>query len=142
MTPAYTPHHFRLEEFLPPKVFNDLAAANTLWKGWLLVDERMLRSADQLRDKFGALTINDWHRGGTRDECGLRVPGMVNFKPYSQHSFGRALDAVSRTLSGDDMRRYILAHPDEFPFLTTLEKDVSWLHADVRNCQRIELVNP
>lgn len=142
MTPSYAPRYFRLEEFLPPRIFQDLAATNSLWKGWLLIDERLLRTADQLREKFGALTINDWHNGGTRDECGLRVPGMVNFKPYSQHSFGRAIDAISRSLSGEDMRKHILGNQDDFPFITALERGVSWLHADVRNCQRIELVNP
>ena len=142
MTPAYTPRHFRLEEFLPPKIHADLAAANALWKGWLLLDERILRTADALREKFGALTVNNWHTGGDRDECGLRVPGMVNFKPYSQHSFGRAIDCISRSLTGEDMRKYVMANRDQFPHATAMEQGVNWLHIDCRNAPRITLVNP
>lgn len=142
MTPAYTPRFFTLEEFLPPTIHADLAAADALWKGWLLLDERIVRTADQLREKFGAITINNWHTGGDRVASGLRVPGSPHYKPYSQHSFGRAIDCVSRSLSGEDMRKYIIANRDEFPFITTLERDVSWLHCDVRNAPQITLVSP
>ena len=142
VTPAYTPKFFVLEEFLPPQVFTNLSETNALWKGWLLIDERILRSADQLRAKFGALIINNWHTGGEFRQRGLRVPGMSFFKPYSQHSFGRAIDCTSKSLSAHDMRQYIIAHREEFPFITRMEQGVSWLHADCANAPRITLVNP
>ena len=142
MTPAYTPRYFQLQEFLPPAIHADLAASNALWKGWLLIDERILRTADALREKFGALTINNWHVGGEYQQRGLRVPGMSFFKPYSQHSFGRAIDCTSRTLSGEDMRRYVMANREQFPFITRMEQGVSWLHADCANAPPITLVSP
>ncbi len=142
MMPAYTPRHFVLQEFLPPALHAELVRTNTLWKGWLLLDERLLRTADALRDKLGALTINDWHRGGPRDECGLRVAGMQNFKPTSQHSYGRAADAISKTLSAEDMRRYLRANLAQFPLLTRVERGVNWLHFDVANATPLTEVDP
>lgn len=142
MNLAYESRHFGLDEYLPEPVFLQLAKDNMLWKGWLMLDERLLRTDDALRDKFGALTINDWHRGGHRVASGLRIPGQAEYKPTSQHSFGRASDKISASLSADDMRKYILAHPDDFPLLTAMEQGVNWLHTDVRNCTRISLVNP
>jgi hypothetical protein len=138
----YQATHFKLEEFLPPQLFADLAARNQLWKGWMILDERMVRTADQLREKLGLLIINDWHRGGTRDECGLRTPGMANYKVTSQHSYGRAADAISKTLSAEDMRKYIRTHLQEFPFLTRIERGVSWLHFDVGNATQLTEVDP
>ena len=142
MIVPYVSRHFKLEEYLPPSLFEELRRTNTLWKGWLLLDERLLRTDDALRDKFGALVINDWYRGGSRDECGLRVPGMAHYSITKQHAYGRASDKISKTLSGADMRRYILEHQDDFPLLTCMEDKVTWLHTDHRNCQRITLVNP
>ncbi len=143
MMPLYQCRHFILQEFLPPKVFNELLAANALWKGWMLIDERMLRTADQLRDAFGVLTINNWHKPqGDRSQSGLRVPGMPTFKIASQHSYGRALDLISPTLSGEDMRKHILAHPEKFPFICRMERGVAWLHVDVGNATPITLVDP
>lgn len=141
MTPAYTPQHFVMQEFLPRQLYEQLVRDGMLWKGWLLIDERILRLADRLRDKLGSLRINDWHAGGTRNESGLRLPGMATFKQTSQHSFGRAIDCVSPSLSGEDMRRVILSEPAAFPELTAMEKDVTWLHVDVRNAPPIALVS-
>lgn len=139
---AYVPRHFVPQEFLPRQIYEQLERDGTLWKAWLLIDERLLRFYDAARERFGVLTINNWHAGGTRNESGLRLPGMATFKPTSQHSFGRAGDGISPSLSGEDMRRYILDHPDEFPTLHAIEIGTSWLHADVRNCVPIAQVNP
>lgn len=137
---AYTPKHFDLVEFLPKEVYEKLTA-ETKWKGWMMLDERMLRHADQCREAFGPLTINNWNIGGKRNESGLRVPGMATYNPFSQHSFGRAFDCVSSTWTGEKMRQYILANKDKFPYVTRMEKGTSWLHSDCGNAEPITLVN-
>lgn len=142
VTPAYVSRHFKLEEYLPRALFEDLARTNTLWKGALLLDERLLRTDDALRDAFGALVINDWHRGGHFNESGLRLPGMATYSPTKQHAYGRASDKKSKILSGAEMRKYILEHRDKYPLLTCMEEGVSWLHTDHRNCVPIALVAP
>lgn len=142
LAPAYVPRYFKLEEYLPPTLFERLRKAKALWKGWYLLDERLLRTDDALREEFGPLVLNDWHLGGTRDECGLRLPGMPHFKETSQHAYGRASDKASRQWSGGEMRQRILEKPDKFPLLMAMEIGVSWLHTDHRNCKRIALVRP
>lgn len=142
LVPAYVSKHFLAQEYLPRQLYEQLERDGMLWKCWYLIDERVLRTDDAMRERFGVLTINNWHAGGTRNESGLRLPGMATFKQTSQHAFGRASDKVSPSLSGEDMRRYVLDHPDEFPLLTTMERGVSWMHSDVRNAPRIALVDP
>ena len=63
------------------------------------------------------------------------------------HKKGGANDCEFKNATPKEVFIYILAHPDEFPLLTTLEdvdKTVFWLHFDVRNHGRegIWVVNP
>lgn len=140
MTLAYIPKHFVLQEFLPRQIYEQITPA-TMWKGWMMLDERMLRHADQCREAFGPLTINNWHIGGNRNESGLRISGMATYNPFSQHSFGRAFDCVSKVKTGEEMRQYILANKDKFPYVTRMEIGTSWLHSDCGNAPAITMVN-
>jgi hypothetical protein len=137
---AYVPKYFKLEEFLPKEIFSKLMP-ETMWKGYMMLDERMLRHADHCREAFGPLTINNWSTGGSRNESGLRVPGMKNYSQYSQHSFGRAFDCVSSTKTGEQMRQFILANKKDFPYVTRMEIGTSWLHSDCGNAEPITMVN-
>ena len=107
-----------------------------------MIDDRLLRLDDQLREKFGRIIINNWHTGGNREWSGLRTPESRYYSPTSQHTFGRASDKLFIDSTTDTVRNYILKNADEFPLLTSLELDVSWLHSDVRNCDRIKTYRP
>ncbi len=117
-----------IKELVSRKVFLDRGE-----KAWSLLDERALKTLDRLREKFGPITINDWSWGGSNEYRGLREPECKIGADYSQHRFGRAFDCKFRDISADTVREYILSNPKEFPFITSLEMNVTWLHFDVRN---------
>ncbi len=133
MNKIYIPDHFIIQEFVPPVVFEQRGN-----KAWELIDSRLAITADQLRKKFGPMTVNNWHLGGNRLWSGLRTEDSPYGSRYSQHRFGRAMDSLFSSSNVDDVRAYILDNPDEFPLIGSIEINTSWLHFDVRNCDRIK----
>lgn len=133
----YKPKFFRVEELVPRHVFQARGAAAIE-----LIDERVLITLDALREKFGPITVNNWVWGGNRQWSGLRTEQSPFGTAFSQHRFGRAVDCIFRNVTAEEVRQYILANPDEFPLITFVELDVSWLHFDVRNCPRITTWSP
>lgn len=133
----YKPHYFVVQEYVPPYIFKRYGQT-----AWEFLDDRLLRMDDALRDKFGPMTINNWHTGGDREWSGLRTPSSPYYSETSQHSYGRASDKIFHATNAEAVRQYILAHPDEFPLLMSLELATSWLHSDTRNCERIKTYKP
>ncbi len=133
----YQPRYFKVQELVPPSVFSDRGD-----KAIELIDERVLLTLDDLRETFGPCTINDWIFDGSYSQSGLRTPDAKEYSPTSQHSFGRAMDCKFKNYSADDIRNHILENRLLFPYITFMEDNTSWLHFDVRNCQRIVLWNP
>jgi len=127
----YIPKHFKPQEFVPPSVYNDRGD-----KSLQLIDDRILRIADYLRERYGSTTINNWCWGGNRQWSGLRTPDSPYYSMYSQHTMGRAVDCIFKGISAEEVREDI-KKSDILTDLTlnsvTLEDGVSWLHIDVRN---------
>ena len=136
---TYRCNHFQLHELLPPDLYYARGDA-----GWQLLDERLLRAIDALRDWYGPMTINNWYWGGEREWSGLRTPDSPYYSETSQHSYGRAADCLFADVPVEMVRTEILEHPDEpaHKRINSLELDVSWLHIDVRNCERIMTYRP
>jgi hypothetical protein len=108
------------------------------------LDIRLLTLIDALRVKYGSATINNWASGGDRLWSGLRTPESPDYSPYSQHTFGRAVDMLFSKVKASKIRRdfkeglwddWLVEHNIQ----VTFEDGVSWLHVDVRNS--IELVS-
>ena len=134
----YVPKHFIAQEFVPESVYKDRGD-----KALQLIDPRLLRACDAMREVFGPCKINSWHWGGSYDQSGLRTPESKYYSPYSQHSFGRAADCKFKDISAEEVRIYILANPGKFEDVTFLELDTpTWVHVDVRNCKRIVTWSP
>ena len=108
-------------------------------KAWALLDDRALQTVDFLREKYGSITINDWSWGGKSHWRGLRTPDSAYYSTYSQHSFGRAFDLIFKNTTAEKVRQDITANPNDpaFRFINSFEEGTSWLHFDVRNCNRI-----
>lgn len=78
----YKCKYFKIKELVNPVMLS--VPENILW---LMFDDRVLRIADQIREKYGECTVNT----AVLKDCGLRAfnaGGAV----YSQHKYGRALD--------------------------------------------------
>lgn len=132
--------YFNATEFLPPEVYHARGE-----RGMELIDSRVVATAIALREKFGPMIINNWASGGNFTQRGFRSAGTATGAVWSQHKYGRALDCHFVHTRVEDARAYILANPSEFPFITCIEEDVSWLHFDCRNHnlpQQIMIVRP
>lgn len=129
--------HFVIQELVDKKTYELKGEA-----AWELLDSRLLEMIDKLREKFGKMTINNWHWNGPRQWSGLRTKESPDYSPYSQHSFGRAVDIIPAETGVEEIRTYIKENPAEFPHIKGLEEDVAWLHVDCRNCDTLKTFKP
>ena len=138
----YRPLNFALEELVGPEIFQERGE-----RAWELLNPDALKTLDALRDKFGALTVNNWKSGGQFKDSGMRHFNSTVGARWSAHRYGMAFDCKFKDAKPQVVHAYILSHADEFPLLTTLEAiyaTPTWLHFDCRNHQRSEIwvVNP
>lgn len=131
----YTCRFFTIQELVGPNEFETVPA----WKLWQAFDYRLLWLADHLRSIFGPCTVNNWVWGGMYKESGLRVPGMISYSPWSQHTRGRALDLKFSKYHAEEVREWLKTQMNhgykiqQVVDSVTVEEDVPWVHVDVRN---------
>ena len=133
----YTPKRFQLHELLPEDFYKkNKVYGHTLW---YLFDDRLLRTADRLSIIYGGMTANTWFTGGIHQYRVWRPFDCKVGADLSQHKWGRALDLIPINSTAEIIRQDILANPmsNEFRYITCIEKDISWLHIDVRNWDKI-----
>ena len=133
----YKPRHFYTQELVPEHVYRDRGE-----KALELLDDRLLITLDDMRDAYGPIVVNDWYRGGVIQWRGLRTDNSPVGTIYSQHRFGRAADLIFLDTDAESVRRDILNNPNLFPHIQSLELGTTWLHFDVRNCERIKTYSP
>lgn len=132
----YKCKHFVIKELVNPTLLKTIGE-ETAWK---LFDDRLLKMADAIRDKYGACTIN---ASGLTD-CGLRDPQSTTGAKYSMHKIGRALDLHIRTIelefagnkagkikAYNKVREQLMLN-HQFDCLA-FENNISWLHIDTGN---------
>jgi len=118
-----------LDEYIPEALYRKYERRPHILLG--LLDVRLIRADQQLRDKFGPVTINNWRDGGPRNWSGIRTPDSSYFSPTSQHDFGRASDKIFSDAPAEEVRQYIRVHWQDLG-ITCIEDHVSWVHSDVR----------
>lgn len=127
----YKCKYFKLYELLPKSLYEDEDT------GWELIDERLLRTIDFVRELLGVpLTVNTWKQGGSRGYSCARTPDCKEYSKGSYHSVRAdrkvmACDMVSNTLTAAEMRKKIKDSADSLPYPIRLENGVAWLHVDV-----------
>lgn len=133
MIQGHAPRFFTAEEVVPKLTHTMLKAAGV--DPFLLIDPRLLIVADRLRERYGKLIINDWTFGGELELSGWRPGDCKTGAKYSQHKFGRAFDFHPQEATVEEIRHDLLVRPDRrcYEFISAVEKDVAWLHIDVRN---------
>jgi hypothetical protein len=131
----YKPKNFELYEFLPRDFYNQWYPVRGE-KLWTMFDDRVLRSAQAIRERYGKMEANTWYwPGGKHQYRGWRPQFCEVGAKLSDHKGGRALDLVPAEESVEKIRADILAdpfHPD-FVYITALEMNISWLHIATRN---------
>ena len=138
----YRPRYFSLEELVCPEIVEARGE-----RAWELLDVYALVTLDQLRERFGKMTVNDWHWDGQFKYSGLRPEGGSTGNWWSQHRFGRAFDIKPKETTPQEVHAEILKTQDKFPHLRVLEAIAAtptWVHFDTRGHTRsgIWVVNP
>lgn len=136
----YRSKYFKINELVNPSLLSKLGEALC----WTLFDIKLLKLADDIRDKYGICTIN-WN--GLVD-CGLRDIRSLTGAKYSAHKLGKALDIhiseiekqnlnkETKTVAYNNVRLTLLSDI-KFSDLN-FEHNVTWLHIDTMNrIQRI-----
>ena len=124
--------YFEVRELVDSQVYNLLGdhAIN-------LLDPRLIETIDAVRDILGvSLICNNWHWGGSRDECGFRSYQSPTGAPRSYHKRGQAVDLISTRMSAAEMREKLEQNKDLLPYPIRIEKwddygEISWLHIDL-----------
>lgn len=134
--------HFIIKEFVPPEVW-EREAERSLDH----IDARILSTAEDIWHWFNGLhpdsdvTINNWCYGGNFRYRGFRpVDCTVGAKKsmhreIDSHKCG-AIDFTVENFTPQEVRREIMDHPEKFPHIRRLERDVPWVHADIKETGR------
>ena len=123
--------YFQIHELVPQALF-ETVHEDLLWN---MIDDKLIDTIDAIKKKFplGSMTINNYYWGGDRGWSGVRTKESPWYSDKSQHTLGKAIDAIFSEYPTDDVRQYILDNPEEFPYVKGIELGVSWLHVDVRD---------
>jgi hypothetical protein len=137
----YKPTYFKIEELLDPVTYTAALAALGPDRIFILFDDRVLLTADNIRKRFGTCVVNTWSWNGNNQYRGYRAPDCSIGATYSQHRFARALDMVPIKVTAEEIRQDIIAKPNgaNYQYITAIELDISWLHFDVRNHNKNDL---
>lgn len=131
----YRCKYFEPHELVDKTVYSLYPDRDTIYN---LFDENALRILDMIREWSGVgLTVNNWYWGGSRTQCGYRLPQATVGAPRSAHKVGRAFDIVSPKMTAQQMWDVIERHRHELPCRIRIErtnggKPVTWLHFDTR----------
>lgn len=124
----YQLKHFIIKEFVPPEVWDSESEQSII-----RLDERILETADQVREFFGVpVTINNWHNGGQFRYRGLRTPRCPQYIAGSMHCVGKAFDCDVKGKTAEDVRSEIMMNQDKFPHIMRMESLVNWVHIDIK----------
>jgi len=138
---VYVPQHFKIQELVDPLTFKDRGD-----KSLELLEPKLLWTIDQMREKFGSITINSWLWGGQYKYSGFRPKHTSVGATYSQHRLGRAFDLKFKNHTADEIRAYIKVHSNDdiFKYITCIENNTpTWVHIDCRPISdKIRWINP
>ena len=127
--------YFKAHELVPPNIYINFGESS-----FKFMNKELIMTIDMIKEKFnkGTMTINDYKWKGDRQFSGLRTTDSPDYSHTSQHSLGNAIDCIFSDYTAEEVRTYILANLNEFPYIKGIELDVSWLHIDCRNTLTLE----
>lgn len=102
-----------------------------------LINDKLIETIDKSREILGVpLICNNWHWGGSRDQCGYRSRKCKIGADKSFHKEGMAVDLISTTMTAKEMRDKLEENKHLLPHPIRIEKwdnngEIDWLHIDV-----------
>jgi hypothetical protein len=127
--PKKITRNFSDVEVLPEELFG--------YDWGIFVNPRIVHVAQEIRNKFGSVTINNSYWGGGFNLSGYRPQNTKIGARYSQHKFGRALDLKFKdTYQPLEVQDYIMNNEKEFYQLGLRRMECAkvtrtWLHIDL-----------
>ena len=105
----YKPKYFKLHELFPKNFYNTHKhnENHLLW----LIDDRVLWTNDQLRERYGSVYINNWHWGGNNQYGCYRPFNCSIGAKLSQHKSGRACDLKFKEIEAEKVRKDVFKDP-------------------------------
>lgn len=103
---------------------------------WQFFNVDALKMIDGIREYFDKpVFVNNWDMGGENQFRGLRPSYVTIGAVLSLHKFGGAFDMTIKGVPAEEVRQEILANKNHelLKYINSMERDVPWLHADVRN---------
>lgn len=120
-----------LQELLPKDTFMKYGTS-----GVKLIDKRLPVILERIRELCGGkpMTLNDWFYGGRFNLRGYRPPECAIGATKSMHKQGMAADFTVKGMTAEQVRNVIRGNATELMQmgLTRMEKDVSWVHIDLK----------
>jgi hypothetical protein len=133
----YKCKYFHIKELVSPKVYTQKGE-----KAWRFFNPVALQGLDKLREKYGAMTINN----SNRHYSGFHLKGEYNRSEYSGHRMWGAFDVLFKDHTAEEVRIDLLGEEptknmiypsiEGFEEITELEYDITWFH--VRFCSNID----
>ena len=148
-------NNFYLDELVPPELYLQYGH-NAHW----FIRKEVVCILQRLRNRFGPIIVNNWSDGGKItakeflelpefeklirfSESGFRLPTTQTGAPLSFHKYGAAADTKFLKAMVEEVKEDIIKdfHYYKELGLTTIEKNTTnWLHFDIRNTLRKELL--
>jgi len=147
----YIPEYFDLQELACPHIFKKFGKVT-----WQFFDPRLLKTLDWLRESLNKpIFVNSWQIGGKFTQRGFRCIQCALVKTaYTQgrvyvspHMEGQGADFDVKGMTATEVRLWLGKNEDRLPYPIRLEKNVDWVHLDVRDAttkpdQKIVYFNP
>lgn len=130
-------NYFTIREWVCPHVYNAFGGS-----AWSFIDDRLLETVLFIREGIGqGIVINNWHAGGQFSQRGLRCNLCQLVKEKSDagrvyltaHAQGTGVDFDVLGMSAREVRDWLRDHRGGLPYPIRLERDVTWVHLDLRN---------
>jgi hypothetical protein len=132
--------YFDIRELVSPMVYKIYGN-----RAWRFFDTEALEVLLWIRIKLNkAITINNWHYGGSLSQRGLRTNlGSIFKKMFergrlylSGHIFGKAFDFDVEGMTAEEVRDWIWKNQKTLPHKVRLEwkkngKPITWVHMDM-----------
>ena len=106
---------------------------------WQFLDTKALHTLLVLREDIfmTPMVVNytgHFQRGLRCNLCQLvKDKTNKNTLYLSAHNLGKAFDVSMKMITGEQARNLIKKYQDKLPYPVRIEKDVTWLHVDVRD---------
>lgn len=123
--------YFNIKELVCNHTYNKFGDSS-----WQFLDTKLLHTLLAIRRDIlqVPMVINyaGHYQRGLRCNCCELVKTKVNTY-LSAHCLGKAFDASMKMITGAQARTLIKKYQDKLPYPIRMEKNVNWLHIDVRD---------